>query len=108
MSDFCSKPHGCNPEDTGCTLVIFNTTEHVILNQGDLGRQFGPSVVAPFSGVTLLDTAGYIDGILVAKWFGGHAHQSVGSNGGSLQMHGKAYKGPLFCKPSLPASTITT
>jgi hypothetical protein len=63
MNDFCTKQHGCNPEDNGCTLVVFNTAEHVLLNKDILGRQFGPSVLAPFSKVTLLDTAGYIDGL---------------------------------------------
>lgn len=111
MSDFCPDLHGCNPEDNGCTLVIFNTNERVILNQGELGRQFGPSIIAPFSQVTLLDTAGYIDGVLVAKSFGGH----VGTNAGSLQMHGDVYKGPIRCErssthtSSIPGlTTITT
>merc|ERR1712228_282197 len=58
------------------------------------------------AGVTLLDTAGYIDGLLVAKWFGGYAHQSVGEHAGSLQMHGNVYKGPLFCRAS--STTLTT
>eukprot|EP00980_Cylindrotheca_fusiformis_P013275 scaffold3374_cov141-Cylindrotheca_fusiformis.AAC.6 len=53
--------------DRGQTLVIFNTNEDVILTKTHDGRQFGPSVIAPFSHVELKGDAGFIDGTLVAK-----------------------------------------
>ena len=42
---------GGQGEDNGKTLVIFNTSEDVILKRTDDGRQWGPSVIAPFSKV---------------------------------------------------------
>jgi len=104
MNDFCTKKHGCNPEDNGCTLVVFNTSDRIVLNKDVFGRQFGPSVLAPFSEVTLLETAGYIDGFLVAESFGGDA----GPRAGSLQMHGNIYKGQLWCVPTTTTTTTTT
>ena len=53
-------------EDNGNTLVIFNTDEDVTLTKTQHGRQFGPSVLAPFANVYLEDSAGYVDGFVVA------------------------------------------
>jgi hypothetical protein len=63
------------------------------------GRQFGPSVLAPFSKVTLTN-AGFIDGAVIAKEF----TTVVGSNlGGDLQLHGAIYNGAIECtEASLP------
>jgi len=87
--------------DEGKTLVIFNTVEDVILAGID-GRQFGPSVLAPFSKVTLLGNAGYLDGCLFAKTF-----VSDDEAADSLQLHGKCYSGPLDCGPTVPTATTT-
>ena len=51
------KPGG-QAEDNGNTLVIFNTSEKVVLTKTHDGRQFGPSVIAPFSHVNLRSEAG--------------------------------------------------
>lgn len=80
--------------DHGKTLVVFNTSEDVALNRTYNNRQFGPSVLAPFSKVSLLGSAGFIDGFLVAR-------ELVPSQEGQevlhLQMHGTGYSGPLVC-----------
>lgn len=79
--------------DNGNTLVVFNTTDDICLTKTTDGRQFGPSVLAPFSKVTLKD-AGFIDGAVVAKKF----TTVVGSNTGSeLQLHGALYNGAIEC-----------
>jgi len=83
--------------DRGHTLVVFNTDEDVILKRTENGRQFGPSVLAPFSKVVLLDSAGFIDGFLVALEF---ESRRVGTNAAHLQMHGHGYAGPLPCPPA--------
>ena len=49
---------GGQGEDNGNTLVIFNTSEKVVLTKTHDGRQFGPSVIAPFSQVNLRSEAG--------------------------------------------------
>ena len=56
-------------EDNGNTLVVFNTSDEICLTKTSSGRQFGPSVLAPFSKVVLRNEAGYIDGNIVAKKF---------------------------------------
>jgi hypothetical protein len=80
--------------DNGNTLVIFNTSDKITLTKTDgTDRQFGPSVIAPFSEVELLDKAGFIDGFVVAKSF----RTSGCSASTSLQMHGKTYSGSIEC-----------
>ena len=84
---------GGQGEDNGKTLVIFNTSDKVILDKTSDGRQFGPSVIAPFSTVELKGDAGFIDGFVVAKNFA-----TTGSNMSQLQIHGDHYEGPIVCK----------
>jgi len=83
--------------DKGKTLMVFNTSDDIKLDKTRDGRQFGPSVLAPFSTVTLQGSAGYIDGCVVAKKFGPSSTYSSVSNGGQLQMHGNCYKGAFKC-----------
>lgn len=85
-------------EDNGKTLCVFNTNEDVVLTKTSSGRQFGPSVLAPFSVVTLDGSAGYLDGCVVAKEFGPSSAKPVVSNPDALQMHGDCYSGPFKCK----------
>lgn len=89
MYDFVPGGQG---EDNGQNLVVFNTDERIILTKTHDGRQFGPSVLAPFSEVRLNGNAGYIDGCVIAKSF-----STVGGNAGQLQMHGDCYTGQLEC-----------
>jgi hypothetical protein len=89
MYDFNSGGQG---SDDGNTLIIFDTDEDITLDKTSDGRQFGPSVIAPFAKVSLKGRAGYIDGIVVAKEF-----KTTSSNQGQLQLHGKAYTGALEC-----------
>jgi len=91
---------GGQGEDNGKTLVIFNTDQDVILTKTNDGRQFGPSVLAPFSKVTLQNDAGFIDGCLIAKTFT--------SGDGSLQMHGDCYKGTITCQVEATTAAPTT
>ena len=60
--------NGGQGEDNGKTLVIFNTSDDVTLTRTNDGRQFGPSVIAPFSKVTLLGDAGFIDGFIAVSY----------------------------------------
>jgi len=85
--------NGGQGEDNGKTLAIFRSDEDVILTKTSDGRQFGPSVLAPFARVTLKGDAGFIDGFLIAKSIGGNP----GGNAGQLQMHGDGYKGKIEC-----------
>jgi choice-of-anchor A domain-containing protein len=69
------------------TLAVFNTNDDICLETAGNGRAFGPSVLAPFSKVTL--KSNYVDGIVISKEF-------FTNNSGS-QMHGKTYKGEIEC-----------
>ena len=80
-------------EDNGHTLAVFTGTGKVTLVKSRYGRQFGPSVLAPFAQVDLTGDAGYVDGIVIAKSVG-----CSGQNTGSLQMHGAGYTGPFGAK----------
>lgn len=85
------------PENYGKTLIVFDTTEDVILDQTPYGRQFGPSILAPRSSVTLKDSAGYLDGFCIGKTVA-----NLGAGAGALQMHGIGYSGPLHCGQCKP------
>ena len=84
--------NGGQGEDNGKTLIIFKTSQKVILTKTPDGRQFGPSVIAPFATVELEGDAGFLDGFVVAKNFA-----TTGSNMGNLQIHGDHYTGPIYC-----------
>ena len=79
-------------DDLGLTLLIFNTSADVILTKTSDGRQFGPSVLAPFSKVSVMGDAGFVDGFIVAR-----EYADGGGNQGSLALRGNAYTGPVFC-----------
>jgi hypothetical protein len=103
MYDFVS---GSNAQgsNNGKTLIVFTFTNNICITQTYDGRQFGPSVLAPFSEVTLTN-AGYIDGIIIAKRF----TTVLGSNIGSeQQLHGNVYCGPIVCTVDPPCSNNTT
>jgi choice-of-anchor A domain-containing protein len=81
-------------------LAVFNTHDDICLenNKGN-GRQFGPSVLAPFSKVDL--RAAYIDGVFISKEFT--------CFDGSIQLHGEGYNGPIECvdeEVSVPPPTM--
>jgi len=79
--------------DNGNTLVVFNTKDPICLTKTKDGRQFGPSVLAPFSKVTLTN-AGFIDGVVIAKEFTTVRGSNLGTN---LQLHGKTFNGEIEC-----------
>lgn len=85
-------------ENQGRTLVVFTNTGTVTLQAtSGGGRQFGPSVLAPFASVVLDGGAnggiGFVDGFVISR--------SLGSvDGYPVQLHGDAYIGPLVCVPS--------
>jgi hypothetical protein len=81
---------GGQGEDNGKSMMVFTTSETITLKKTNDGRQFGPTVLAPFAKVVLANGAGFVDGCVIAKEFG--------SSDGSLQMHGDCYKGSLKCK----------
>ena len=90
MCDFLDQ--NAQGYDNGNTLVIFNTSEDVVITKTDHGRQFGPSIIAPFSKVTVLGDAGFVDGSIYSKSF-----VTSGRGEGSLQLHGATYSGPISC-----------
>ena len=61
------------------------------------GRQFGPSILAPFARVILEGGIGFVDGIIIAK--------SLDAVGGTyeVQLHGDAYWGSLECSAGEPS-----
>ena len=83
------RPSWFQDYDNGKTLAIFNTSENVLLAVGNGGRKFGPSVLAPFSEVTIDDNNAFNDGYIVAKTF--RSTQTY------QQLHGKAYNGAFQC-----------
>ena len=89
MYDFRNGGQG---EDNGNTLVIFNTAQDITLTKTPDGRQFGPTIIAPFAKVTVLGDAGFIDGSVYAKTF-----VTTGGNQGALQLHGDTYTGSIQC-----------
>jgi len=80
--------------DKGNTLVVFNTDDDLCFTKSHDGRQFGPSILAPFSKVTVKNNAGFVDGIVIAKEF---TTVADGSTGGQLQLHGDTYDGDIEC-----------
>ena len=83
------RPSGFQDYDNGKTLAIFNTSESIRLAVGAGGRKFGPSVIAPFSEVTIDDNNAFNDGYVVAKTF--RSTQTY------QQLHGSPYKGGFQC-----------
>lgn len=79
-------------EDNGKTLVVFVGAGTIGITKDSRGRQFGPSILAPFARVMVGGSVGYVDGFVVARSVG-----ASGQGGGSVQMHGDGYAGPLTC-----------
>ncbi|KAI2501577.1 hypothetical protein MHU86_12901 [Fragilaria crotonensis] len=86
-------------EDNGSTLVIFNTSDDVRLIFSN-NRKFGPSVLAPFSKVTIDDNNDFTDGYVVAREFV--------STKTAQQLHGDAFQGDVACATgSSPTGTTS-
>jgi choice-of-anchor A domain-containing protein len=81
-------------------LVVVKSSDPICFTKTNDGRQFGPTVLAPFSKVTLMGDAGYIDGTVIAKSF-----TTAGGNAGSLQLHGKFYSGSITCPTDIQVSS---
>jgi len=96
--------NGGQGEDNGKTIVFFDTTDRVTLTKTSDGRQFGPTVIAPFSEVWVHGNAGFVDGLIVAK-----SLVTQGGNPGQLQLHGDYFKGTdLPCLEPLPSDNTST
>jgi hypothetical protein len=83
---------GPNAQDSDSrnTLVIFRERgSEICLGLTPLGRKFGPTVIAPFDRVRLVDGNDFIDGGVVAREF-----VNVGA---AAQLHGLVYDGPIQC-----------
>ncbi len=85
-----------SPNDNGRTLVVYRGAGSVCLTRDHNGRQFGPSVLAPFARVIVTADLGYVDGYIVARSLGAHGNFG-GQTGGDVQLHGDSYSGPLSC-----------
>jgi hypothetical protein len=72
------------------TLLVFNTRDPITITSSGSGRHFGPSILAPYSDVTLQGRAGHIDGCVIAKSF-----KTDGKDADGLKLHGHCYLGPL-------------
>ncbi|EJK61267.1 hypothetical protein THAOC_18279, partial [Thalassiosira oceanica] len=87
--------------DRGKTLVVFTFSGTLCLTDTDPhDREWGPSVLAPFATVRLIDPAKFSDGTIIAKRFttvGGVSGTNWNSLGGDLQLHGEMYDGPIDC-----------
>ena len=95
---------GGQGEDNGKTIVFFDTTDKVILKKTNDGRQFGPTVIAPFSVVQVHGNAGFVDGLIVAKRL-----VTQGGNPSQLQLHGDYFRGTdLPCRNPPPAEITPT
>ena len=86
--------------DNGNTLVIFKSCGDIKITKTSSGRQFGPTIIAPCAKVIVLGAAGYVDGSIYAKTV-----VTYGSGEGSLQLHGKTYKGAITCNAVTPSPT---
>jgi hypothetical protein len=84
-------------EDNGLNLMIFITSDDVRLTFKN-NRKFGPSVLAPFSLVTVDDNNDFVDGYIVARQFM--------STKTSQQLHGDAFQGDVACATN--GASITT
>ena len=91
------NPHqGAQGKDEGHTLVVFRGSGPVRLRPSSDGRQFGPSVLAPFADVVLEGRVGFVDGLIISRSLSGTDSAS------QVQLHGEAYKGPIICDPCDP------
>lgn len=113
MSDFLES--SAQAYDQGRTLVVFKGAGTVLLTstpgsaqspwgtptaqqQGSFaGKQFGPSVLAPFAHVVVADNAGFVDGYIIAR--------SVQADSANLQLHGAGFAGANLCTYPPPPSS---
>eukprot|EP00934_Nitzschia_sp_Nitz4_P006094 Nitzschia sp. Nitz4//scaffold85_size83877//127//6296//NITZ4_005215-RA/size83877-snap-gene-0.12-mRNA-1//-1//CDS//3329559095//6084//frame0 len=79
-------------EDNSRTLIFFNTEEDIVLDKCSTGKKWGPSVIAPWSKVTLPSGNDFTDGIVYSREF-------VSENT-NQQIHGSYYVGPIECSPT--------
>ena len=77
-------------EDDGKTLLVLTGEGTVCLTNTNEGRQFGPSVLAPFAHIETTDSVGFVDGYIIAR--------SAHLRGSGTQLHGEAYSGPMSCR----------
>ena len=82
-------------------VVVRASVSSICFSKRQNGRSFAPNVLAPFSEVTLMGEAGFIDGTVIAKSF-----KTAGSNAESLQMHGDFYTGPISCPGDVQVESI--
>ena len=92
--------------DEGKTLIVFTydpadyfqqqDKQHICLTKTH-DRKWGPSVLAPFAKVRLLNDAGFSDGTIIAKEFSTINHNNWSDVGTGLQLHGDMYDGPIEC-----------
>mmetsp|Transcript_5196 Transcript_5196/g.12402 ORF Transcript_5196/g.12402 Transcript_5196/m.12402 type:complete len:296 (-) Transcript_5196:882-1769(-) len=95
---------GGQGEDNGKTIVFFDTTDNIVLKKTSDGRQFGPTIIAPFSWVQIHGNAGFVDGLIVAKGLA-----TSGGSVGQLQLHGDYFKGTdLPCLNPPPSESNPT
>lgn len=101
LNDFL--PYG--QPNTATSLVIFVNTGLVRITATADGRQFGPSILAPFAQVDLDGSVGFVEGFVVARSF-----STSGPGASSLQLHGRGFQGgELTCRTSpgnTPEATI--
>jgi hypothetical protein len=81
------------PNTGRANLVVFNTNDDICITKtSPHDRQFGPTILAPFSQVTVMGDTGFVNGAIIAKSF-----VTQGVNDRQLHLEGKLYQGPLNC-----------
>lgn len=86
--------------NNGKTLVVFLGTGDITLVKAS-GRDFGPSILAPFAKVIAGGSLGEVNGFIVADSF-----EHLGSSGFSIS--GKGYKNEIACAPTTSPTSAPT
>ena len=90
--------HGYQSDNEGrLTLYVLTGSTPVRLVDSRLGRQFGPSVLAPFAEISVQSSTGFVDGFIVADSYMDNVTDSI-----TVQLHGDFYQGNYSCQDLFP------
>jgi len=97
LSDFKRNGQEGQPNEGKKNLAIFNTHDDIYIDHSDLDRQFGATIIAPFSKVYILGTAQYVDGAIYCKELATIDGSDPNQGADKLQLHGYDYEGEIQC-----------
>lgn len=75
-------------------LMILRGTGTITVRGASDGRQFYPSLLAPFATVQVHHSVGFMDGVIIAK-----SYRAIGGGGG-VQLHASVFDGQMSCSGS--------